>query len=125
MTPLGARARAPRGWCASSREDGWWKLRGEAESWSNYCRGGQSSNGWGHALYGVVPADDKHDVDDFHPLRYQGEFRIRHDETLAATCCAFLIAPRFVDRGGRERFPGLSLLTEVADRLSLVRFGRA
>ncbi len=107
------------------REGGWWRLRGEAESWSNYCRGGRDSNVWGRALYGVVPADDEHDVDDFHPLRYSGEFWIRHDDPLGATCCAFLIAPRFVDRSGRERFPGEALLTEAAERLPFVRFERA
>jgi hypothetical protein len=99
-----------------------WRLRGEAESWSNYCRGGKQSNGWGRALYGVVPADARHDVEDFHPLRYVGEFRVFHDEALGATCCSFLIAPRFVDRSGRELFPGQDLL-RYGDALAGIRFG--
>ena len=106
------------------REDGWWRLRGEADSWSNYCRGGGGSDIWGRTLYGVVPAADEHDVDDYHPLRYTGEFWIRHDDALRATCCAFMIAPRFADRSGREHFSGEALLAEVAERLSLVRFAR-
>ena len=107
------------------REDGWWRLRGEADSWSSYCRGGRGSDFWGRSLYGVIPASDEHDVDDFHALRYVGEFWIRHDEALGATCCAFTIAPRFVDRSGRERFPGEALLPAAVERLSSVRFRRA
>jgi len=110
---------------AEPEGDGWWRLRGEADTWSSYCRGGRDTNVWGRSLYGVVPTRAEHAVDDFHPARYVGEFWIRHDEALSATCCAFMIAPRYVDRGGQERFPGESLLAESANRLSLVRFPRA
>jgi hypothetical protein len=109
---------------SSADEDGWLRLRGEAETWSSYERGGRRSNSWGRALYGVVPEDARHEVDDYHPLRYVGEFWIRHDEGLEATCCAFAIAPRFVDRAGVERFPGAELLIRASDVPRYVTFSR-
>jgi hypothetical protein len=104
--------------------DGWWRLRGEAETWSSYRRGGRGANVWGRLLYGVVPENAEHCVDDYHPLRYVGEFRIRHDDELGATCCAFAISPRFVDRQGRERFASRDLLRDAGDRLGGVCFRR-
>ncbi len=79
----------------------WWRLTGEAGTWSTYHRGRMPGESWQFGwCYGSVPAGLEHGVDDLHPLRYRGEFWLRYEEDWQATCCKFLIYPRYRDRQG-------------------------
>jgi len=70
----------------------WWRLTGEAETWSTYHPGKTAGEDWkfGWWLTGRVPAGADHGVGDLHPLTYHGEFWVRYEEAWRASCCKFL-----------------------------------
>jgi hypothetical protein len=79
----------------------WWRLTGEAETWSTYHRGRLPGESWKFGwCYGSVPAGSDHGVDDLHPLVYRGEFWVHYEPAWHASWCKFLIYPRYRDRQG-------------------------
>lgn len=109
-------------------EDGqtWWKLTGEAETWSTYHRMRLPDESWKFGwCYGSVPASAEHGVNDLHPLTYRGEFWVRYEETWRATCCKFFIYPYYLDRYGRQIDKGNAWLVKAGQAaLAGIRFGR-
>jgi hypothetical protein len=109
-------------------EDGvaWWKLTGEAETWSTYHRGQLPDESWKFGwCYGSVPVRTDHGVDDLHPLTYRGEFWVRYREAWRATCCKFFIYPHYVDREGQGVDKGSAWLVKAGQAaLAGIRFGR-
>lgn len=106
-------------------EDGlsWWCVSGEADTWSAYHRGANPSGGRLRSrVYGVVPRSATHDVDDFHPLRYQGEFWMRYFPQHEATCAKFYIRPLYTDRHGNEVEKGLHIADEYRKLLYGITF---
>lgn len=100
---------------------GWWRLIGEAETWSTYHRPGLAGvKRRARWLYGTPP-NSSIALPDFPPIRYAGEFWLRHDPALGATCAAFLVAPY-------QRSPGTAppssqpLLLAARPLLRQVRF---
>jgi hypothetical protein len=81
----------------------WWKISGEAQTWSTYHRGRLPGESWKYRwCYGPLPAGCDHGVEDVHPLTYRGEFWVRYEDAVRATCCKFFIYPIYRDRQGRE-----------------------
>ncbi len=81
----------------------WWRLTGEAETWSTYHRGRLPQEKWKFGwCYGAVPAGADHGVDDLHPLVYRGEFWVHYEPAWQAARCKFFIYPRYTDRAGQE-----------------------
>lgn len=105
----------------------WWKVTGEAATWSTYHRGKLPHESWKFGwCYGCVPMDCDHGVEDLHPLRYRGQFWVRYEEAWRATCCKFFIYPSYTDRQGREIDKGGAWLVKAGGAaLAGVRFGRA
>jgi hypothetical protein len=85
-----------------SQGENWWRMDGEAETWSVYHRGSSAGGHWrSEAGYGRVPDDAPHPVDDFHPQTYKGSFWLRYYPEWRATCAKFYILPEYVDRDGQ------------------------
>ena len=106
-------------------EDGmsWWRILGEAETWSAYHRGANpNASRLRSRVYGVVPHSEKHEVDDYHPLRYQGEFWLRYFPELQATCAKFFIWPRYAKRDGNEVSEGQHVAGKCGDLLRSITF---
>jgi hypothetical protein len=106
-------------------EDGesWWCVSGEADTWSAYRRGPHPDGGRLRSrVYGVVPHSATHDVDDFHPLRYQGEFWMRYFPQYKATCAKFYIRPLYTDRDGNEMRKGHHIANEYRKLLYGITF---
>jgi len=103
----------------------WWKLTGQAETWSTYHRGRLPDENWEFGwCYGSVPAAADHEVHDLHPLTYHGEFWIRYETAWGATCCKFFIYPRYTDRQGQEVDKGSAWLVKAGQAaLAGIRFG--
>jgi hypothetical protein len=81
----------------------WWKISGEAQTWSTYHRGRLPGESWKYRwCYGSVPVRCDHGVEDLHPLTYRGEFWVRYEQAVRATCCKFFIYPSYTDRYGVE-----------------------
>ncbi len=81
--------------------DAWWKLMGEAETWSTFHRGRLQGEKWRFRwCYGSVPHRFQVEVNDLHPLLYRGEFWIRYEPLWHASCCKFFIYPSYTDRTG-------------------------
>jgi hypothetical protein len=96
----------PRGeWAITeveSRGERWWRLDGEAETWSAYHCGKTREGNWRHYwASGQVPPDSPHPVDDFHPLTYYGSIWLSYRPDWRATCAKFYICPEYTDRNGR------------------------
>ena len=103
----------------------WWRITGEAETWSAYHRGTvPEASRLRSNVYGVVPSSAKHDVDDFHPLRYKGEFWMRYFPEYKATCAKFYIYPYYDDRYGSEVTKGEHLVAECRELLATITFSR-
>ncbi len=104
----------------------WWKMTGEAETWSTYHRGRLPQEDWKFGwCYGSVPLHVDHGVDDLHPLTYCGEFWVRYEEAWCATCCKFFIYPRYIDQAGREIDKGDAEFVKAGQAaLAGIRFGR-
>jgi hypothetical protein len=113
---------------AQVEEEGqtWWRLAGEAETWSTYHRGRLPNQDWKFGwCYGSVPPHADHGVEDLHPVTYRGEFWARYEETWGATCCKFFIYPRYINRGGQEIDKGDAELIKAGEAaLSGIRFSR-
>ena len=104
---------------------GWWKITGGGDTFAAYHRGLLPGGKWTHSwIYGVVPPDADHPVDDFHPLTYHGAFWMRYAPELGATCARFYIYPEYTDRLGRLVTAGSRLIPECESILSRVSFGR-
>jgi hypothetical protein len=94
----------------------WWKLEGEADTWSAYHRGtAPAGDRRAEAVYGRVPAGAAHPLDDFHPLTYKGSFWQRYVPEWQATIARFYICPAYITRDGRHVTAGRSL-TEDCER---------
>lgn len=103
---------------------GWWRLTGEAETWSAYHReplpGRKWTFGW---TYGAVPPTAEHGVDDLHPLTYRGEFWVRYEPAWRASTAMFFIYPHFSNRAGQRLETGAPDLIAAGRRaLDGVRF---
>jgi hypothetical protein len=106
-------------------EDGtsWWCVSGTADTWSAYHRGANpSGTRLRSRVYGVVPNSASHGVDDFHPLRYQGEFWMRYFPQYKATCAKFYIRPLYIDRDGNEVRKGYHAAREYRKLLRGITF---
>jgi hypothetical protein len=102
----------------------WWRLRGEAETWSAYHRGRLPGERWQFGwCYGSVPAGLDHGVHDLHPLTYRGEFWVRYEPAWQVTCAKFWIYPHYTEPSGREVDKGTPELIAAGQRaLAGVRF---
>ncbi len=106
-------------------EDGipWWRVLGEAETWSAYHKGASpNAIRLRSRVYGVVPPSEKHEVDDYHPLRYLGEFWLRYFPELRATCGKFFIWPQYANRNGTEVSRGQQVAAECRELLRSITF---
>jgi len=105
----------------------WWRLTGEAETWSTYHRGKLPGEDWKFGwCYGRVPASADHGVGDLHPLTYRGEFWVRYEEAWQASCCKFFVYPCCAGRaGGGEVNQGSAWLVKAGQAaLAGIRFAR-
>lgn len=101
----------------------WWRISGEADTWSTYHRGGSAqASRLRSKVYGVVPSSAEHEVDDYHPLHYRGEFWMRYFPEYNATCAKFYICPFYVDRFGREIRKGKQIVPECRELLKNITF---
>jgi hypothetical protein len=105
-------------------EQSWWRVTGEAQTWSAYHRSTPEGSSFRSRVYGIVPSSAEHDVDDFHPLRYQGEFWMRYFSEYKATCARFYIYPYYIDRHGREVTKGEQIVGECQDLLKGITFDK-
>lgn len=95
----------------------WWRLDGEADTWSSYHRGtAAAGHGRSELVHGRVPGDAPHWVDDFHPLTYTGSFWQRYVPEWQATIAKFYICPSYVTSDGRE-IPGSQSLAVECERI--------
>jgi hypothetical protein len=105
----------------------WWRLTGEAETWSTYHRGKLPGEGWKFGwCYGRVPAGADYGVGDLHPLTYRGEFWVRYEEAWQASCCKFFVYPRRTGRidGGEINRNSAWLVKAGQAALAGIRFAR-
>jgi hypothetical protein len=103
--------------------ESWWRISGEADTWSTYRRGSSpEARRLRSKVYGVVPRSAAHDVDDYHPLCYGGEFWMRYFPEHKATCARFYIWPYYTDRRGREVRKGESIVPECRALLKNITF---
>jgi hypothetical protein len=102
----------------------WWRISGEADTWSVYHRGTRERRGLRSRIYGVVSSSAQHDVDDFHPQRYRGEFWMRYSPEYEATCAKFYIYPYYNDRSGREVTKGEQIVAECQGLLKSITFSK-
>ena len=102
----------------------WWRVTGEADTWSAYHRGGGQGDPLRSKVYGVVPSSAGHNVDDFHPLRFRGEFWMRYFPEYEATCAKFYIYPYYQDRQGRDVIRGEQIIAECAELLKAITFNK-
>jgi hypothetical protein len=101
----------------------WWRVAGQADTWSVYHRGVSPEGSWHHPLlYGTVPPLAAHPVEDFHPLTYHGEFWMRYAPEVGATCARFFIYPEYVDRDGVLVTKGQALVAECRALLRGIAF---
>ena len=100
----------------------WWRMTGEADTWSAYHRGTPEGSGLRSRVYGTVPSSAEHGVDDFHPLRYQGDFWMRYFPEYQATCAKFYIYPHYSDRHGREVTKAEQIVAECRELLKGITF---
>jgi len=103
----------------------WWRITGEADTWSAYHRGSNPrASRLRSRVYGIVPASANHEVDDFHPLRYRGEFWMRYFPEYEATCAKFCIYPYYHTRYGTEVTKGEQIVGECRELLDSITFSR-
>ena len=104
----------------------WWRLDGEAETWSAYHRGRSPGGRWrSEAGHGRVPDDAPHPVDDFHPLTYMGSFWMRYFPQWQATCARFYIYPEYADRNGERVTRGRRVEGECQAIVDRITFAKA
>jgi len=102
----------------------WWRVDGQAETWSCYHRGRREGN-WRHYwASGVVPEDASHPVDDFHPLTYTGSVWMRYVPEWGATCAKFCIFPEYVDRDGQKVTKGREVEAETRAIMDRITFSK-
>jgi hypothetical protein len=108
---------------AEHQGESWWCIWGEAETWSTYRRGGSpEASRLRRRAYGVVPPSAEHEVDDYHPLCYRGEFWMRYFPEFKATCAKFYIYPFYADRHGREVTKGEQIVPQCRELLKNITF---
>jgi cob(I)alamin adenosyltransferase len=101
----------------------WWRVRGAAETWSNYHKGASpAASRLRSRVYGLVPRSERHEVDEYHPLLYSGEFWLRYFPELRATCGKFSIWPQYAARDGTQAAKGGVLAAEGAELLRSITF---
>lgn len=106
-------------------DSSWWRISGEADTWSAYHRGtAPESSRLGRRVYGVVPSSASHEVDDFHPLRYEGEFWMRYFPEYRATCAKFYIYPVYTDRHRTDVTKGRQIAGECRELLRGITFSQ-
>ncbi len=102
----------------------WWRLEGEAETWSAYHRGTAAvGRKRSEAVNGRVPLDAPHAVDNFHPLTYTGSFWQRYVPEWQATIAKFYICPTYVTRDGRKVASSQSLVADCERIVEAITFG--
>jgi hypothetical protein len=97
---------------------------GEADTWSAYHKGLSPGGGLRSRIYGVVPRKATHQVDDYHPLRYRGEFWMRYFPDYGATCAKFYIWPSYDDLRGQRVSPPQDFVVECQQLLTTIVFSR-
>jgi len=103
----------------------WWCIWGEADTWSAYHKGpNPEGSRLRSRVYGMVPYSATHAVDDFHPLRYRGEFWMRYFPEYGATCAKFYIWPSYDDQRGQRVSPPQELIVECQQLLTTIAFSR-
>jgi cob(I)alamin adenosyltransferase len=103
----------------------WWRILGDADTWSAYHKGSSpQASRLRSKVYGLVPHSEQHPVDDYHPLRYQGEFWLRYFPEFQATCAKFFVWPRYTDRDGNEVSEGQHVVAESDALLRNITFTR-
>ena len=103
----------------------WWCIWGEADTWSAYHKGpNPEGSRLRSKVYGMVPYSATHAVDDFHPLRYRGEFWMRYFPEYGATCAKFYIWPSYDDQRGQRVSPPQELIVECQQLLTTIAFSR-
>jgi cob(I)alamin adenosyltransferase len=101
----------------------WWRIRGEADTWSAYHKGASpDASRLRSRVYGLVPHSEQHPVDDYHPLRYQGEFWLRYFPEFQATCAKFFVWPTYTNRDGIEVSEGQHVAAEYDALLRNISF---
>jgi len=101
----------------------WWKLEGEADTWSAYHRGSApAGDRRAEVVYGRVPAGAAHPLDDFHPLTYTGSFWQRYVPEWRATIAKFYICPRYLTRDGRAMTGSRPLVEECERTVQAISF---
>jgi hypothetical protein len=102
----------------------WWRMAGQADTWSVYHLGESPQGRWYHPwLYGVVPPDAGHAVDEWHPLTYRSEFWTRYDADRQASCSKFFVYPAsYQDRGGNVVTRGIQIVPELRRLLGAIEF---
>ncbi len=104
----------------------WWRLEGEAETWSAYHRGtAAAGRKRSEAVNGRVPIDAAHPVDDFHPLTYTGSFWQRYVPEWQATIAKFYIWPTYTTRDGRKVASSQSLVADCERIVEAISFAIA
>jgi hypothetical protein len=128
MFPDGRRVRRTTDWTVSQVESGgevWWKLEGQADTWSAFHRGRTPRGSWRHYWpSGEVPMDAPYPLDDFHPMAYVGAIWLRYRPEWRATCAKFYIFPEYTDRNGQRVTKGRQLRAEceaIMDKVSFIK----
>jgi hypothetical protein len=103
----------------------WWCISGQADTWSAYHKGTKpQASRLRSRVYGRVPHSAHHEVDDFHPLRYRGEFWMRYFPEYRATCAKFYICPQYTNRSGNDVTEGQGIAAECRRLLRNVTFAQ-
>jgi cob(I)alamin adenosyltransferase len=101
----------------------WWRILGEADTWSAYHKGASpQASRLRSRVYGLVPHSEQHPVDDYHPLRYQGEFWLRYFPEFQATCAKFFVWPRYTNQEGNDVCQGQHVAAECDVLLRSITF---
>ncbi|NLE76456.1 MAG: hypothetical protein GX605_06855 [Chloroflexi bacterium] len=104
----------------------WWRLSGEAGTWSSYHRGVHPEGRWHHPwIYGEVPLQANHPVEDWHPLVYRGEFWVRYEPRWSLTCAKFFIYPEYTNVYGNRIARSAELVPELRRLLGAMDFAHA
>jgi|GEM_PF-24576 len=101
----------------------WWRIVGEADTWSAYHKGASpDASRLRSKVYGMVPRSEQHPVGDYHPLRYEGEFWLRYFPEFQATCAKFFVWPRYTNQDGSEVSEGRHVAAQCDGLLRSITF---
>ncbi len=109
----------------SVTEDGiaWNVLTGQADTWSTFRHGVSPEARWYNPwFYGIVPPDVQPAHPDWPPIRYHGQFWMRHVPEWGATCAKFYLYPETKDPSGVTLRWGEVLLDDLQAMLRGIEF---